>query len=64
MGKFGVFSKRNSQNDPKRSGGSFMSWFENRCMSVARVQCSNCGFEVEDDEECPLCGSELDDGDD
>ena len=30
-------------------------------MSVARVQCPNCGFEVEDDTECALCEADLDD---
>lgn len=30
-------------------------------MSVARVRCPNCGFEVEDDTECALCGTDLDD---
>lgn len=28
-------------------------------MSVARTQCPNCGFEVQDAEECSLCGTDL-----
>jgi len=37
-----------------------MEYFEERGMSVARIQCPNCGFEVEDEDECVLCGSDLD----
>jgi len=33
-------------------------------MSVARIQCPNCGFEVEDEDECVLCGSNLDESTD
>lgn len=29
-------------------------------MSVARTRCPNCGFEVQEGEECSLCGADLD----
>ncbi|MFB6207615.1 MAG: hypothetical protein ABEJ05_13925 [Haloglomus sp.] len=28
-------------------------------MSTARMRCSQCGFEVDAEDECPLCGHEL-----
>lgn len=28
-------------------------------MSVARTLCPNCGFEVQDEDECALCGADL-----